>query len=121
MNNVFVVLGNQLFEPNLLKKLGCKNVFMAEDFQLCQYEKHHKLTLYLFLTAMREYRDVLESAGSTVHYSHLDERDNNESYTEHLIDFVTSNNINELNFFEVEDKPFEKELFDGLQKLIIKT
>ena len=121
MNNVFVVLGNQLFEPNLLKKLGCKNVFMAEDFQLCQYEKHHKLKLYLFLTAMREYRDELESAGITVHYSQLDERDNNESYTDHLIHFVTSNNINELNFFEVEDKPFEKKLFDGLQKFNIKT
>jgi deoxyribodipyrimidine photolyase-related protein len=39
MNNVYVVLGNQLFEPNLLINLGCEHVFMSEDFQLCRYEK----------------------------------------------------------------------------------
>ena len=39
---LFVILGNQLFHPKELKKLGCEEVFMAEDYGLCTYEKHHK-------------------------------------------------------------------------------
>ena len=55
VNKLFIILGNQLFDPFILKEVGCNRVFMAEDFGLCTYEKHHKLKLYLFLTAMREY------------------------------------------------------------------
>jgi len=33
----FVILGNQLFNPKILKKNGCSEVFMAEDFGLCTY------------------------------------------------------------------------------------
>ena len=121
MNNVYVVLGNQLFEPNLLINLGCEHVFMSEDFQLCRYEKHHKLKLYLFLTAMREYKDELEDSGISVHYSKLNDRDENESYLSHLERFLINNNINQVNLFEIEDKPFEKELLDGIANLDIKT
>jgi deoxyribodipyrimidine photolyase-related protein len=110
MNNVYVVLGNQLFEPNLLINLGCEHVFMSEDFQLCRYERHHKLKLYLFLTAMREYKDELEDSGISVHYSKLNDRDESESYLSHLESFLINNNINQVNLFEIEDKPFEKEL-----------
>ena len=121
MNNVFVALGNQLFEPQLLIKLGCEHVFMSEDFELCRYEKHHKLKLYLFLTAMREYRDELEDAGLSVQYSQLEDRSENETFLEHLVDFATKNNIQQLNFFEIEDKPFEKTLLEGLTKSNIKS
>ena len=120
MNNVFIALGNQLFEPETLKKMGCEHVFMSEDFQLCRYERHHKLKLYLFLTAMREYRDELKNSNLSVHYSSLDERSEKESYLDHLINFANSNNIIELNVFEIEDKPFEKELLDGLNNCNIK-
>ena len=48
-DNLFLILGNQLFETKILKESGCTRVFMAEDFGLCTYEKHHKLKLYLFL------------------------------------------------------------------------
>ena len=61
--NLFVIFGNQLFNPSYLKKLGCTDVYMAEDFGLCTYQKHHKLKLYMFLTAMREYKDELDAAG----------------------------------------------------------
>ena len=47
-DNLFLILGNQLFETKILKESGCTRVFMAEDFGLCTYEKHHKLKLYLF-------------------------------------------------------------------------
>ena len=63
-SNFFVILGNQLFEPNYLTKIGCKEVFMAEDIGLCTNFKYHKSKLYLFLAAMREYNDA-------VSYTHL--------------------------------------------------
>ena len=121
MNNVFVALGNQLFEPEILIKLGCEHVFMSEDFELCRYEKHHKLKLYLFLTAMREYRDELEDVGLSVQYSQLEDRSENETFLEHLVDFATHNNIQQLNFFEIEDKPFEKILLERLTNSNIKS
>ena len=67
-DNLFLILGNQLFETKILKEFGCTRVFMAEDFGLCTYEKHHKLQLYLFLTAMREYRKELNSSDIAVDY-----------------------------------------------------
>ena len=70
-NNLFIILGNQLFDPNILKSKNCTEVFMAEDFGLCTYQKHHKLKLYLFLVAMREYKDELEASGFKVHYLSL--------------------------------------------------
>ena len=45
MKNIFVILGNQLFDPQVLKNLGFCDVFMAEDYDLCTYEKHHKRPL----------------------------------------------------------------------------
>ena len=34
---LFVILGNQLFHPKELKKLGCEEVFMAEDYGSVSY------------------------------------------------------------------------------------
>ena len=48
----FVILGSQLFDPKILKKNGCGEVFMAEDFGLCTYFKHHKLKLYFSLVCV---------------------------------------------------------------------
>ena len=73
-DNLFLILGNQLFETKILKELGCTRVFMAEDFGLCTYEKHHKLKLYLFLTAMREYREELNFCDIAVDYFFIENR-----------------------------------------------
>ena len=80
----FVILGNQLFNPKILKKNGCSEVFMAEDFGLCTYFKHHKLKLYLFLAGMREYRDELENESISVNYFELSNRKKGESYVDSL-------------------------------------
>ena len=61
---------------------------MAEDFDLCSYEKHHKLKLYLFLCAMREYKEELESLDISVGYFALNDRIENQSYLECLVDYV---------------------------------
>ena len=110
VKNTFVILGNQLFKPDLLKSCGCQHVFMAEDFGLCTYEKHHKLKIYLFLTAMREYRDELMEAGIEVSYFELEQRDNSADYISFLHDFILKNQIKRISFFEIEDRPFESEI-----------
>jgi Uncharacterized protein related to deoxyribodipyrimidine photolyase len=115
-NKLFIILGNQLFDPIFLKKLKCTDVYIAEDFGLCTYELHHKLKLYLFLVAMREYRDELISAGINVHYKEIDPCSPNESYTDRLSTFLKKNSFDELNFFEIEDKPFEKKVNHSLKK-----
>ena len=55
----FIILGNQLFDPKLLKKNNCNEVFMAEDFDFVENLNITNLKIYLFLAAMREYRDEL--------------------------------------------------------------
>ena len=89
----FVILGNQLFNPKILKKNGCSEVFMAEDFGLCTYFKHHKLKLYLFLAGMREYRDELQNESITVNYLELSSRKNGESYVDSLIKFLNKKKL----------------------------
>ena len=43
---LFVILGNQLFPLQYVKKFRKNHLFfMSEDYELCSYEKHHKLKL----------------------------------------------------------------------------
>ena len=58
---LFLVLGNQLFNPKYLKEFSEHTFYMAEDFGLCTFQKHHKLKILLFLSSMRSYRDELKS------------------------------------------------------------
>ena len=87
-NNTFLLLGNQLFDPKLLKDQGCERVFMAEDYGLCTYEKHHKLKIYLYLCAMREYKDELQLNGIQVDYFSLEARTDKQSYIEFFVSFL---------------------------------
>lgn len=112
----FVILGNQLFDPKILKEQNCTEVFIAEDFGLCTYEKHHKLKLYLFLCAMREYRDELQLNNIKVYYFKLNDRKKNHSYVDLLKEFISKNQIESINFFELEDKTFESDMLRGLKK-----
>ena len=115
-SNFFIILGNQLFNPKILNKNNCNEVFMAEDLGLCTYFKHHKAKLYLFLTAMREYRDELTKNSIKVNYFKLDERDDNDKYSIFLAKFLKSKKINHIHMFEIEDKEFELELVSHLKK-----
>ena len=105
---LFIILGNQLFDPDLLEAKSCKEIYMAEDMGLCTFEKHHKLKIYLFLVAMREYRDELKSRGFKVHYKELTEVKGEDTYIDNLKKFIEDKKIKDLNFFEIEDKPFER-------------
>ncbi len=58
---LFFLLGNQLFSEKYLEKFRKDHTFyMAEDYQLCTYEKHHKQKILLFLSAMRSHADKLK-------------------------------------------------------------
>ena len=109
--NLFVIFGNQLFDPKFLKNHKCTDVFMSEDYDLCSYVKHHKLKLYLFLTSMREYRDELLREGINVHYHELDSKKPSESYIETLNNFIKDKELKKINIFEIEDKPVEKKIY----------
>ena len=41
--NLFLILGNQLFNPSYLKEYSNFTFYMAEDNGLCTFQKHHKL------------------------------------------------------------------------------
>ncbi|MEM8494529.1 MAG: cryptochrome/photolyase family protein [Planctomycetota bacterium] len=113
-----VVLGNQLFPYAELKKhLGEDpagvRVYMAEDWELCMFQKHHQQKIVLFLAAMRSYADELREHGVTVQYTKLGELDDDEvdrTYETRLSDYLDetkSLQVDELIVWEIEDKWFE--------------
>ena len=112
--NLFVILGNQLFDPQYLKDNSCSEVYMSEKIGLSKYVKYHKLKIYLFLCAMREYRDELEKNGIKVYYFSFDKRKTDKTYFDLLKIFIDDKNISKLNFFEIEDKGFEEDFFNQL-------
>ena len=112
--NFYIILGNQLFDPKLLKKNNCNEVFMAEDFGLCREFKYHKSKIYLFLAAMREYRDELLKNSIKVNYFELDQRTDELEYVDFLVDFLKNKKIKEVNIYEIEDKPFELKFLNKL-------
>ena len=116
VNNTFLLLGNQLFDPQILKDRGCKRVFMAEDYGLCTYEKHHKLKIYLYLCAMREYKDELRRNGIQVDYFSLEDRSDKKTYIEFFLEFLHEKKIDKVNIFEIENKFFEKKVLSSLKK-----
>ena len=62
---LFFILGNQLFPLNYLDKFKKDHLFfLAEDYELCTYEKHHKQKILLFLSSMRSYLDRLNRTGT---------------------------------------------------------
>ena len=110
MDKLLVLLGDQLIDPAVLKTGGFEHVFMAEDYGLCTYQKHHKKKLYLFLCSMREYRDELLNNGFVVHYHALDKRKDNLKYPKFLLNFSEKKGYSDINFFEIEDKKLEHDI-----------
>ncbi|MEM9753283.1 MAG: cryptochrome/photolyase family protein, partial [Planctomycetota bacterium] len=115
---LMVVLGNQLFPYSELKQhlgedpVGVR-VYMAEDWELCTFQKHHQQKVVLFLAAMRSYADELRGHGVTVQYTTLDGLSGpelNKHYETRLGDYLDeteSLDVDELIVWEIEDKLFE--------------
>lgn len=103
----FVILGNQLFPPALLRSQAQLPFFMAEDLGLCTYVRHHRQKIVMFLAAMRAYREELELRGFDVHYEPLAE---GADYETRLLRWMRRHRLTALRAWEVEDKPFEQRL-----------
>ena len=115
-NSLFMILGNQLFSHTFLKKYKKCHFFMAENYNLCTYQKHHKLKIAFFLTSMRNYKDSLKLNGYNLDYISLDFTLKELSYEEQLLKTIIKKKINHLYFYEVEDKFFEKRIFTFVKK-----
>ena len=116
---LFIVLGNQLFSPRYLNEFKDHIVFMAEDYGLCTFEKHHKLKILLFLSSMRSYRDELKSKNFNLIYKDIN-KDFKLSYEKKIEKVIKEKKIKEIAFFEIEDKFFEKRMLNLCKKNSIK-
>ena len=116
-NDLLLILGNQLFPIEHIKKTKVKKVFMAEDFGLTTYHKHHKLKILMFLWAMRQYRDELVENGYTVYYYSIEDKNFKISYEDKLLAAIKKYKIEKINYFEIEDHFFE----DNFNKFTIKN
>ncbi len=118
---LFFILGNQLFPLKNLDRYKIDHlIFMAEDYGLCTYEKHHKMKILLFLSSMRSYAENLKKNKFKLEYSKIDKIDLNKSYIEKLEKTINSKKITEVTSFEIEDKFFENRIKAFLNKSKIK-
>ena len=109
-NEGFIILGNQLFPLDYIKKYKSCHFFMAEDFELCTYFKFHKHKLIFFLASMRSYRDLLIKKGFNCDYQKLDEQKKTDNYEKKLKLFIKQNKIKKLKIFEIPDSFFKKRI-----------
>ena len=118
MKKLFLILGNQLFNPNFLSKYKQDHIFyMAEDYGLCSYEKHHKHKIIFFLSCMRSFRDELTEKGFKIIYKKIDENDFKTEYTIKLKEEMMKRDIQEISAFEIEDKVFEERILNFCKDL----
>ncbi len=109
-NEILLILGNQLFPIEYIKKTKVSKVFMAEDFGLTTNHKHHKLKILMFIWSMRQYRDNLIKNRYTVFYHSIDEESFHDKYENKLLKVIKNHNIEKLKYFEIEDIDFEDKI-----------
>ena len=82
---LFFILGNQLFPLKYIDRFKKDHSFyMAEDYELCTYEKHHKQKILLFLSSMRSYADTLKANKYKVEYSKIEDKGFKDTYFKKL-------------------------------------
>ena len=116
---LFLILGNQLFNPKYLQKYSDYIFYMSEDYDLCSFQKHHKLKILLFLSSMRSFRDELKAKKINVIYNDC-LKDFKKPYEKKLEKTIKDKGIKEISFFEIEDIFFEKRLKSFFKKKNIK-
>jgi Uncharacterized protein related to deoxyribodipyrimidine photolyase len=94
---LFFILGNQLFPLKHLNDFKNDHTFfMVEDYELCTYEKHHKLKILLFLSAMRSHSDYLKRNKFKVEYTKIDSSDFKKDYLEKINKVIKLKKIKEI-------------------------
>ena len=108
---LIVILGNQLFSPDLLARKISNTaecvIFLREEEELCTHFQYHQQKIVFFLSAMRQYAEELRGAGFEVHYEKLGQKKG--SYEESLSAFAKKMGAESLHWFEIEDKFFSSE------------
>ena len=107
-NEILLILGNQLFPLENIKKTNVNKIFMAEDFGLTTEHKHHKLKILMFLWSMRKYRDNLVKNGYEVYYHSIDDDNFKDIFEDKFLKVIKKENISKIKYFEIEDHFFEK-------------
>ena len=93
---------------------------MAEDYELCTYQKHHKQKILLFLSAMRSYADNLKKNKYKIEYKKIEDKDFKNNYFDKLLKTIKQKKIKEVSSFEIEDKFFEEKIKSFFNKSKIK-
>ena len=115
--NLFFILGNQLFPLKYLDRFKKDHLFfMAEDYELCTYEKHHKQKILLFLSSMRSHAESLKKNKFKLEYIKIEDKEFKDDYLKKLKSVIISKKIKEISSFEVEDKFFEKKINQFIKK-----
>ncbi len=120
--NLFLILGNQLFNPALFEKKGLDPkktlFFLREDAELATYFQFHKHKITFFFAAMRSYRDELEALGYKVHYEEFKPVSGSKKidFESSLLQFCEDKKIKQVHCFEIEDKFFEKRIHSAFAK-----
>ncbi len=118
---LFFILGNQLFPSKYLDRFKKDHLFfMAEDYELCTYEKHHKHKILLFLSSMRSHAESLKKNKFKLDYIKIEDKEFKDSYFKKLKKIISSKKIKEITSFEIEDKFFEKKINQFVNKEKIK-
>ncbi len=116
MKELFLVLGNQLFHKKYLHPFKHCIFFLAEDYGLCTYEKHHKQKILFFLSSMRSFADEMKKNQFQIIYHKLEDKNFQISFEEKLKNIIQKKKIKKIFFFEIEDKPFEIKILTFLKK-----
>ena len=100
---LFFILGNQLFPSKYLNRYKNDHLFyMAEDYQLCTYEKHHKNKILLFLSSMRSYSENLKKENFKLSYSEIESKDFKDDYTKKLKKIIIEKKLTKLRVLKLK-------------------
>ena len=116
---LFFILGNQLFPPKYLDRFKNDHLFfMSEDHELCTYEKHHKLKILLFLSAMRSHADHLKKNKFKVEYTKIDSADFKKDYLEKVKRVIKSKKLRRSQHLKLKTNSLKKKYKILLKKMI---
>ena len=116
-NEILLILGNQLFPIDYIKKTKVKKIFMSEDYNLANTHKHHKLKILMFFWAMRQYKDDLIKNGYEVYYHSIEDHDFKDSFESKFHKIIKKYNIKNIKYFEIEDHFLKNKFILLLKKL----
>ena len=115
---LFLTLGNQLFNPKYFSKYKDHIFFMAEDYGLCTFEKHHKLKILLYLSSMRSFRDELRSKNFNLIYKDI-KKDFDIPYEKKLEKTITEKKIKQISFLKLKTNFLKKEFLLFAKRILL--